>query len=134
MQLYGYGPFVEEPFVEHVHVGPESFMGPEFFPYAPEMNEMGLFMDDDVDRVFRSLGPGVTLHIDDSEQSEYESEDDSEEVEESEHHIEGAKSMKSKKKKAEHENEPVDDAEASSVKEAVVKAKNKKLRRSHDQE
>lgn len=90
MQLYGYGPFVEEPFDMPMPIVPDTFMGPEAFPFAPEMGDLGLYLDDDIDKLgeiyfnrMRSFGPDVTRRINESE-SEYESEDYAEDDEESE--------------------------------------------------
>ena len=94
MQLYGYPPFLEEPYEMPMAAVPDPFMGPEFFPFAPELGNAGMFMDND----FAAFVASVEAEFSSEDESEYEDESESDwEEEEPEHHIK-AKSMKTKKK------------------------------------
>lgn len=48
MQLYGgYPPFLEDPYEPPMIVDP--YLGPDFFPFAPELGDLSLYLDDDID-------------------------------------------------------------------------------------
>ena len=114
MQLYGgYPPYAEGAFEAPVMV--DSYLGPEFFPFAPELGDLSLYLDDDIDvdlyfNKMQAYGPEVTLRIAE-EVSEWDSGDEVSdkdeqpendwEEEQPEHPIK-AKSMRTKKKSTEH--------------------------------
>lgn len=69
MQLYGFPPYLEDSWEMAAPV--EPYLGPGAFPFAPELGDLGLFMDEDIDvdiyfdkMKASPFTPQVTLTID----------------------------------------------------------------------